>query len=308
MSPSATAVSGTRIDARVALAILVTILAFSSAFAAGRAALKGYSPEHIALLRFLIAAAVLFVLGLLTRMPLPARRDVPMLAAMGFAGFAFYNVVLNLGQRTVSAGASSLIVNISPVLVALLAGYFFHERLTRWAWIGFGICFTGVALIATSTGQGLRFSPGVFPLLLAACGLAIYSVGQKALLKRYSPRQFITYAIISAALMLLIFLPGLTDEVSTASAEATLSVVYLAIVTSVIGYGSWSYVLSRLPASRAGSFLYFNPAVATLVAWVWLGEAPAPLMLVGGALVLAGVIVVNTRGRAPALADLTPDA
>lgn len=308
MTVAAAAVRGVRVDVRTAVALLVTIIAFSSAFAAGRAALKSYSPEHVAVLRFLIAAVVLLGLALVTRMPVPSRRDLPRIAAMGFSGFAFYNIVLNLGQRTVSAGASSLIVNISPVLVALLAGYFFHERLTRWAWIGFGICFSGVTLIAISTGQGLRFSPGVFPLLLAACGLAVYSVGQKTLLRRYSPLQFITYAIISAALMLLIFLPGLPEAVASASTEATLSVVYLGVVTSVIGYGSWSYVLSRMPASRAGSFLYFNPAVATLVAWVWLGETPAPLMLVGGALVLAGVIVVNTRGRAPARVEVTPDA
>lgn len=283
------------IDIRTGIAIALTVFCFASAFAAGRAALKAYTPEHVALLRFLLASAALIGIAVVRRIPLPRRADLPGLAFLGFAGFAFYNIMLNNGQKTVSAGASSLIVNISPLIVAVLAGILYRERQSKWVWIGFGISLSGVAVIAASTREGLQFSTGILFLIGAACSLAVYSVGQKRFLSRYTPLQFLTYAIWSGTLFLLIFLPGLGKQIAEAPAGATFAVFYLAIVTSVIGYGSWSYVLSRLPASRAGGFLYLNPAVAIVVAWIWLGEMPLPITLLGGALVLSGVILANWR-------------
>jgi drug/metabolite transporter (DMT)-like permease len=70
-------------------------------------------------------------------------------------------------------------------------------------------------------------------------------------------------------------------------------VIYLGIFPGALGYVCWAYVLSRLPAARAGVFLYLVPAFALLIAWLWLGEQPAAQALLGGALVVAGVVVVN---------------
>jgi drug/metabolite transporter (DMT)-like permease len=96
----------------------------------------------------------------------------------------------------------------------------------------------------------------------------------------------------------LIFSPGLFREIQTASLESTAAVIYMGIFPGAIGYVSWALVLSRLPASRAASFLYLIPAVAIVIAWIWLGEIPTLLAAIGGILVLSGVILVNLRGRA----------
>ena len=71
--------------------------------------------------------------------------------------------------------------------------------------------------------------------------------------------------------------------------------IYLGLIPSLVAYGTWSVALSRLPASRASNFMYCVPPVATLMGFAWLGEAPSALSLVGGAMALGGVILVNLR-------------
>jgi drug/metabolite transporter (DMT)-like permease len=285
--------SSTKIDFSLVLAVCLAIVAWASAFAGIRVGLRSYSPGNVALLRYLVASLALVIFAVVKKMPFPHTKDLPIVGLLGLTGFTIYNVALNYGETIVPAGTASLVVASAPIFVALLAVLFSHERLSPVAWLGILLSFGGIAVISIKPEEGLQISPNILIILICAICTAIFTVVQKPVLKRYTALQLTSYSIWAGTIFMLIFLPGLIIQMKTASLESNLAVVYMGIFPGVIGYGCWSYVLSRMPASRAGSFLYLTPVVAMFIAWFWLGEIPTFATLMGGVLVIAGVVIVN---------------
>jgi drug/metabolite transporter (DMT)-like permease len=291
--------AGERLDARALGAVLVTLTFWASAFAGIRAALDGlgtdagYGPGQLALLRFLVASAVLAVYAIARGIRTPARRDLPGVLLSGFLGITVYHVALSFGEVTVTAGAASLLIASVPVFTALGATLFLGERLSALGWVGIAISFAGVALIALGEAEGFAFDPGAFFVLLAAVGSSAYFIVQKPYLRRYSAIEFASYSIWAGTLFMLPFAPGLLRQLPEASTGATLAVVYLGVFPAALAYVSWTYAMSRAPASLVTPFLYGSPVLAIAIAWVWLGEVPTLLSLAGGALAVTGVVILN---------------
>ncbi len=293
-----------KLNARGWIALLISVMLWGSGFIGIRMALTAYSPAHLALLRFLSASATILTYAVIAGVRLPARKDIPYILVMGFISITVYHVALNTGERTVTGGAASMLVASAPIFSALLARIFLHERLRLWGWIGIAISFGGVSLIAFGEGKGMHFNLGAFLVLISALSTGISVILQKHYLKTYNVTDFSTHLILAGTLFLLPFLPGLGTTIRQAPLEPTLAVVYLGVFPAAIAYLTWGYVLKRIPASIAASSFYTIPIYAIVLGWLLLREIPSALSIVGGALALVGVTLVNTKGHAPEPVDV----
>jgi drug/metabolite transporter (DMT)-like permease len=273
------------------------VITWAASFPAIRFALREIDPLPLASIRFALAS-LLAIAWLLWKRPAPMPvRDYATVAVCGLLGIALYNILLNSGQATVSAGAASFIVNTQPLFMAALATVFLKEKFNRWSWLGALLGFSGVATIASGQIGGFAFGSGAMLILGAAACAAVFSVLQRPLFARSGSFDVTALVLIAGALALLPWLATGISQFRSASSETVLGVVFLAVAPAAIGQTCWSYALKSFGAARAGQFLYLIPPCAVCFSWIGLGEAPLLTTLIGGVLALTGVIVVNTRGR-----------
>ncbi|MFJ6074884.1 DMT family transporter [Streptomyces sp. NPDC093065] len=289
-------------------AATVTVVLWASAFVSIRSAGEAYSPGALALGRLLSAALTLGVICLLRREGLPPRSAWRGIAISGLLWFGFYMVVLNWGEQQVDAGTAALVVNVGPILIALLGARLLGDALPPRLLTGMAVSFAGAVTVGLSmSGEGGSSLLGVVLCLLAAVAYAGGVVAQKPALAQASALQVTTFGCLVGAVLCLPFAGQLVREAAGAPASATLNMVYLGVFPTALAFTTWAYALARTTAGRMGATTYAVPALVVLMSWLALGEVPGLLTLAGGGLCLAGVAVSRSR-RHPAAAPERAEA
>lgn len=283
------------------LAAAITMVLWASAFVVIRALSGALDPGPLALGRLLVGAAVLTVIALVrprrTPLRLPRGRALAMIVAYGVLWFGVYTIAVNAAGRYLDAGTSAMIVNLAPVIVAVLAGLVLGEGFPRQLVLGLAIAFAGVVIIASASRTGAVDPLGV-ALALAAAGL--YAVGvllQKQALATVDPVTVTWLGAVAGAMATLPFLPLLIAQVTSQPRAVTLGVVYLGVFPTAAAFLLWTYALSRTSAGRMAASSYVVPGIAVLLSWLFLAETPAAVALAGGAVSLLGVALTRLPAR-----------
>jgi drug/metabolite transporter (DMT)-like permease len=277
-------------------AVVFTVLAWASAFVVIRPVGAELGAGPLACGRLLIGSLALGALMLVRhRWVRPTGREWGLLVLCGLAWFALYNLFLNAAERHVDAGTTSMLVNVGPIIIAVLAGLLLSEGFPRGLMAGFGLAFVGVVVIGVATSSGQASLSGVLLCLAAAVVYAVGVVSQKPVLARLPALQVVWTSCTVGAIGCLFFVGQLVSALGHAPARTVVGLVYLGIVPLAVAFSTWSYALARMPAGRLAVTVYAVPAVTVLLGWLFLSEVPPALAFVGGAICLAGVAVSRLR-------------
>lgn len=288
--------SGEGTDRRALVAAGITVVLWASAFVSIRDAAEHYGPGALALGRLAAGAVALALILALRREGLPPRAAWPGIAASGVLWFGVYMVALNWGEQKVDAGTAALVVNVGPILIALLSGWVLKEGFPPGLMAGMAVSFAGAVVVGVSMSDGGSSSLlGVLLCLVAAATYAGGVVSQKPALRHASPLQATAFGCITGAVLCLPFTGQLIHDAAEAPWSATANMIYLGIFPTALAFTTWAYALARTTAGRMGATTYAVPALVVLMSWLALGEVPGLLTLLGGALCLAGVAVSRRR-------------
>ena len=216
------------------------------------------------------------------------------LVSCGLLWFGLYNLALNAAEHKVDAGTAAMLVNINPILVAIMAGLFLHEGFPRRLLLGCAIAFSGAIVIGLATSHSSS-SAGVGALLcvLAAFASAAGLILQKPLLRRMTALEATWLACAIGTIACLPFAPQLVRQVGNAHASKLAWIVYLGIFPTAIAFTTWSFALARTEAGRLGSTTFLVVPIAILLGWLLLGETPPIVAVGGGALCIVGAALAR---------------
>ncbi|WP_258056145.1 DMT family transporter [Streptomyces sp. Ru62] len=281
------------------LALAGTVVLWASAFPAIRVGVDGLGLAALSFLRLALAAVALAVAAPFGRVRTPRRRDLPLIAVCGLTGMTAYQLLLNWGEVHVAAGTASLLIAVAPVFSLLLGSVLLAEPLTRTIVAGSVIALAGTAVVTLADGVS-GFTAASLVVLAAAVVQGVYHCATKPLLRRYTGLEVATYAMVAGTVFALPLAPATVPAVVRAPADALVAVAFLGLLPSALGFVIWGHAVARLPLAVSTAALYLVPPVALAVSFLWLGEVPGVVELLGGVVVVAGVVLINRRPDRPA--------
>ena len=276
------------------LIFLLSII-WGLAFVAIRRADYELSPVNLALVRWFISAAAYGLLLLFLGHPKTRleRKDVPRLLVVSFANVPLYHIALNYGETTVSSGLAGLLISLGPVFIAGLSSYMLKEKITRNISLALGIALLGAVVLSVGnlSTSGLA---GPAAVILSAVAYAIFSVLSKPLVKKYGALPVAMWAgLMGTAMLVPLISTSLVQQVESLSLLGWVSVLYLSLLSTVLGYSIFYTLVSRGAVSKLSIQLYLIPIVSVIGGVVILGESLSISTVIGGVMMLVAIALAT---------------
>ena len=286
----------------IIILLVVVTLIWGNSFIAIKHVVEYVTPLELVTVRFAPVALTFAVLLLPTRgrqVWHMVRTEGWRLALLGLTGAVLYNTFLGWGETRVAAGTASLIIALNPAFTYALSVVFLGERFAWHRALGLAVAFGGLFVIVRwGSGRAVTLDDLGYALItmLAPLNWAIYTVSGKPLVERYPPLLVVGIAMMFAGLFSLVFVrPAFLARLSTFPASFWWSVLFLAWPCTVFAFVVWFGALERMPAGRVVGFVYLVPMFAVTFSRWLLDEPVTPALIVGAAILVGGVWLVNRR-------------
>lgn len=287
--------------------LLCAVAFWGGTYIAGRMTAAEAGPFTLAFLRFALASLILALYTYYRQadaLKLHGWKEFRDMFILGATGIFACNAFFFIGLQTVDAGRAAIITSNNPIFIALGAAIFLKESLTWRKALGIIIAIMGTIIavsradIAVFTGDSTFLDSFMWgDLAMFGCCLSwvIYAVYGQATLKHFSPLGLVTWSCIMGTALLFPFAisEGMLSDFIHYSSTLWISTLYLGAIGTALGF-TWFYdAMQGLGATRASVFTSFVPIVAILCGWLMLGEEISVSLLVGTALAVSGVYLVN---------------
>ena len=265
--------------------------------------INGLSPAQIFTLRFIIAYVLLTGFSLWRgrhKWLSDNWRDELTMMALGLTGGSMYFLTENESLRFTTATNTSLIVCSCPLFAMLIIALFYKsERFSRLQALGSLLALIGMAAVVLNGHFVLHLSPLGDTLAFSACICwALYTLLMKPVMGRY-PAMFITRKVFFYGILTIlpyyIFVPDMPSMDVLMRPKVALNLLFLGSVASMLCYLTWSWCMKGLGAVRCTNYVYFNPITTIVAAWIILNEQITIFFLIGSALIIGGMVLMNKK-------------
>jgi len=286
------------------LKLFLTAVIWGGTFVVARYTVQSVEPFTLAFLRFLVANLILLPIGFfqlgkeLFRMSL---RQLVSFFILGLTGIFLYNLFFFTGLESMEASRASILVSTNPIFIALLSSLFRHESINFRKFLGLFLSMTGAVMVISRGQFGVLFQHGIGrgeTLILGCVGSwVLYSVVGKFVLHHTSPLKAVFWSMVFGDTML--FFPawrqGLFSQSFSWSLGPWLGILYMAILSGVIGFIWYYQGIEKLGTTLASQFINMVPISAVVFGILFLHEPLTGSLLVGTMGVIAGVILTQTE-------------
>ncbi|HVG23795.1 MAG TPA: EamA family transporter [Thermoanaerobaculia bacterium] len=274
----------------------IAIVFWGISFVATKRVLREISPSTLIFVRFAIGALVLLAIV----RELPPRRAWSALAVMGFVGVFVHQMLQAYALTMTSATNTGWLIGITPLWSAILSAIVLRERFGFWKVAGLVGGFAGAMLVVTKGDFSARVlgrpsTTGDLMIFLSTINWALYTILGHKTIRSLGPRRATSGSMLFGAMMLApVFIARRGwVELPRLTATGWGALLFLAICCSALGYLFWYGALERIEATRVAALLYAEPLVTFIAAAILLGERVSAVVVIGGVLVLASVLVTQ---------------
>jgi drug/metabolite transporter (DMT)-like permease len=282
------------------LMLLAMVLIWGINFAIVKAALAEMTPLSFNSIRFLLASALtLLLLRFIEGDVGFARRDWWRLMGLGLIGNTCYQLLFINGIDRTTAGNSALLLATTPIFVSLIGAAFGVERVGKLAWVGVFLSFAGIFTVIVGSGKELSLAGetirGDVLILIGAAAWSLYTVLSKPMLSHYSALKLTTLAMVAGTPFIVLFsIPQLlAQDWAAVSWRGWLGLSFSGSMAIALGYIIWNSGVRKVGGTRTSVYSNLSPVIATIFAWLTLGETITAFMVIGAAMIFLGIYLTR---------------